>query len=161
MNFFHHQKNWASRLISVTFSLFLITEPVYAISLTQKLGRFNPLSSSAYAAETSVQDLLDKGAKLYREGKWGDAIEIWKEALTLDPQNRKAKRYIERAKQKLSQSQGISEVKSAKPTVSIIKKPETDDPLREGILLYREGKYSQAIKIWNKVLAKETKRGEV
>ncbi len=140
-------------LTVLTLSLFVATGPVCANTLSKTVESLNPLSSTAYAAEEdSIQSKLDQGAKLYRNGKWSEAILLWNEVLKLDPQNKKALRYIQRAEKKLS-----GETKES-PTETSLAQTKEKTPaafLREGILLYREGKYTPAIKKWNKVLVKD------
>lgn len=165
MKLFQHSNNVIWRLALSAFCLLIIVEPLYAVSITKTLEAINPLTSSVYAAEKSsaekVQDYLNEGAKLYREGRWQEAISIWEKALELEPKNKKALRYVQRAKQKLTQGRENTSLPSRTRTTSIAEeKVETKENsaetyLKEGISLYREGDYDAAIKKWNKALAKD------
>ncbi len=161
MHFLKEMKSLAYRFASGGVCLLLTAQPLYAFS--------SPLSSSAYAAqetqEESVTTLLGNGAKLYREGKWAEAIQIWKQVLAIEPDNKKAERYIERAQEKLSRNGEMATTETgvtAPPTPVVELKPEMKEPekdadtlLKEGILFYREGKHKEAIQVWNKALAKD------
>ena len=51
------------------------------------------------------QHLYLQGIELYTEGDYKQAIAIWYQVLDLDPDHRKARRNIEKAKRKLKQIQ--------------------------------------------------------
>ena len=165
MHFLKWMKSLAYRFAAGGLCLLLTAQPLYAFS--------SPLSSSAYAAQEtkkeSVPTLLGNGAKLYREGKWAEAIQIWKQVLAIDAENKTAERYIERAQEKLRRNGEVAPtetVVAAPPTPMPVveSKPEppklepeknADTLLKEGILFYREGKHKEAIQVWNKALAKD------
>lgn len=146
------------------------------------LSKGNPLKleTAVYAAEPSqtekIREGLEEGAKLYRERKWNEAIQVWKKVLELDPDNARAKRYIERAEMKLAQQSSsarpavmpaVSEKPKEKPVLKTAPSPliksqkteETDGDVekwtREGVAFYREGNYTEALKKWNQVLVKD------
>ncbi|HRZ86246.1 MAG TPA: TolC family protein [bacterium] len=52
------------------------------------------------AAANDVEALLNEGKKFYRDSKYDEAIEAWNKVLAIDPNNKKALRYIERAESK-------------------------------------------------------------
>jgi len=49
-----------------------------------------------------INSLLYEGIRRYSDGEYVEAIEIWEKVFDLDPDNAKAKKYIKRAKYKLS-----------------------------------------------------------
>lgn len=57
-------------------------------------------AATTEAAATDVEGLLNEGKKFYRDSKYDEAIECWNKVLALDPSNKKAMRYIERAEAK-------------------------------------------------------------
>jgi tetratricopeptide (TPR) repeat protein len=61
----------------------------------------------------SVSDLLAKayifvGMRYYSENKHVEAIENWHKALSVDPTNSKAKRYLAKAEEELQKLRGVS-----------------------------------------------------
>lgn len=52
-----------------------------------------------------IDNYLTKGRKLYRQDLFKEAVTSWQMVLKLDPNNSKAKRYIEKAKEKLTEKQ--------------------------------------------------------
>ena len=164
---------WRSLFVAQA-SVLIVSSPLQAITVDNSLLARNPFESTVYAQEKTraerIKEALEKGARLYREGKWPQAIDVWATVLELDPQNARAKRYIERAKNKIAQQVGvplqprikpaISPVKPAAPPKELTAQPPTkkevvDLWLKQGVALYREGRYKEAMSFWNKVLAKD------
>jgi tetratricopeptide (TPR) repeat protein len=61
---------------------------------------------------TNVSELLTKaylfvGMGYYSDGKYAEAIEAWQKALTVDPDNSKAKRYLSKAHEEMQKLSGV------------------------------------------------------
>lgn len=61
------------------------------------------------AVSTRVATLLERGSVLYRAERIAKAKEIWEEALRLDPTNKQAQSYVERAKRVLEKLRELKE----------------------------------------------------
>ncbi|MDP8217815.1 MAG: TolC family protein [Candidatus Theseobacter exili] len=53
--------------------------------------------------KNDVNRLIDEGKALYRDGAYQTAYETWENALTLDPENSRIKRYMEKARNKMTE----------------------------------------------------------
>jgi tetratricopeptide (TPR) repeat protein len=73
----------------------------------EALAALHQIGRSGQARLTSVdsQHLYLQGIELYTEGDYKQAIAIWYQVLDLDPDHRKARRNIEKARRKLKQIQ--------------------------------------------------------
>ncbi|MCD6459710.1 TolC family protein [bacterium] len=97
-----------------------------------------------------VTDLIDQGRTYYRDGKYEDAIAVWKQAYKLDPENKRLQRYLMKAREKAAK-----EASKKNPTkVTEQKSNENAEQLTsKGKEYFRRGEYAKAIEQWQKVLA--------
>lgn len=87
--------------------------------------------------DEEVASLLKKGEAAYNKGDGEEASAFFKKALSLDPGNAKAKRFLamaERPRPRKADSKEIEKI------------------YWQGVALYNDGKYLDAIKLWEKVL---------
>ena len=79
----------------------------HAILTLEPVWRWNP--NHEEVSSYLVRSLLLSGLEFYAEQQYLSAIDRWKKALTIDPDNPKAKRYLARARlevQKIGQADG-------------------------------------------------------
>lgn len=95
-----------------------------------------------------VAQLTDEGASLYEHGKYQEALDKFKAAEQLDPENLKVQNYLKKTKSKLGQE---TEEGGKKYNFSA-KTNDTDEWLQKGIDAYKEEHYEEAISDLNKVL---------
>ncbi len=90
-----------------------------------------------------ISEYTRRGVEKFEAADYKGAILEFNSILKIDPQNRMAKDYLQKA---------IS--KSAKPTslAELRKDPKIWDLYLDGLSKYQEGNYRQAIKLWEKVL---------
>lgn len=77
-----------------------------------------------------IDNYLTKGRKLYRQDLFKEAIAAWKMVLKLDPKNSRAKRYIEKAREKLTEKQTkiVTQIKPEDQTGELEKMTEVKLP---------------------------------
>jgi tetratricopeptide (TPR) repeat protein len=122
-------------------------------------------------AETETE-VYENAKKLYRSGKYKEAIPEFEKVLKFNVNHRYAGRYIERCKEKVAEQlpvvvkkeEKVKEekaiVKAVKPVVKkvevakpVVKKEETEaEAYKNAKKLYRSGKYKEAIPEFEKVL---------
>lgn len=103
--------NIKKRLFKITIAAVLIysfclnieTAPLFAQELTRKQEILK-----------TEKDLITAGMLYYRSKKYDAAIREWKEALTLNPENKKAMAYIKRAESRMAEENKKEEEKPAK-----------------------------------------------
>lgn len=95
-----------------------------------------------------IEQHVSKAYVLFEDGKLIDSVEEWKEVLKLDPTNDRAKEFIGKINDKL-----------AKEDVAILKEREKEKEIvaintfiQTGDNLYDKGRYSEALKEYQKVL---------
>ena len=59
-------------------------------------------------AYDAIEEYLANGKNLYRQDKFQEAVDAWHKALELDPDNVRAQRYIERARERLKESEPLT-----------------------------------------------------
>jgi outer membrane protein TolC len=98
-----------------------------------------------------LRQFIDTGRKYYRQRQYQSAIDEWKKALALDPENIKIQKYISRAQAKL----GITEEKPPTEAVEQAVTPSeqgeagtVSELIDQGRNFYREGKYEEALAVW-------------
>jgi tetratricopeptide (TPR) repeat protein len=78
-----------------------------------QLDKLETLCSKSTSAEARlIKGLLDEAIKLYRQGKFKEAISKWEEALARDPGKLEAKFNIEIAKDRIKEKEIHEELKS-------------------------------------------------
>ena len=80
--------------------------------LETQLEKLEYASKSASTRISLINDLLDEAIKLYRHGKFEDAISKWEEVLARDPDKLDAKFNIEIAKDRIKEKQIHEEMKA-------------------------------------------------
>jgi len=81
-----------------------------------------------------VQELLIEARQAFERGRYREATALWEEVFSLDPGNVEAREGIEQAEARLT---GL---------------PELDQLAEEAEELYRNGEYTQAIALWDRIL---------
>lgn len=117
-------------------------------------------SSDDSAGESEqIKEFMDNGRRYYRERLYEKAIEEWEKALQVDPANPKIKKYITRAQAKLGVA-GEQEEPAVAEAPAEVAVGEVDAMIDQGRNFYREGKYDEAIAVWEKAykLDPENKR---
>ncbi len=109
-----------------------------------------------------IKQLIDNGRRYYRQRLYEKAIEEWNKALELSPNNSKIQKYITRAQAKLGisgEQESAEEQETAQPAQSEAT-GQVDEMIDQGRNFYREGKYEEAIAVWEKAykLDPENKR---
>ena len=102
---------------------------------TQLQNEIETLSS-----RIKLQENIQKGLLLYDVGQFSDALKVFEDALKLDPDNNLVKQYYERSKlETVSESQDEMD-------------PETEKKFLKGVGTFLNGRYAEAIKIWEEIL---------
>ncbi len=122
-------------------------DPVLSLDLLDSLGE-SPSASSvesttmtgsegslAPAESARVAQYLEEGQRLFDQGHFQDAIDVWTRVFILDENNKEADALIARAKEAMSASQG-----------------EVEHHLTEAIAAYNAGDYARAKPLLEKVL---------
>ncbi len=78
-----------------------------------RLEELEALSKSASAEAGLAEDLLNEAIKLYRQGKFEEAISKWEEALARDPGRLEAKFNIEIARDRIKEKRIHKELKES------------------------------------------------
>ncbi len=78
-----------------------------------RLEELEALSESTVAEASLAEDLLDEAIKLYRQGKFEEAIAKWEEALARDPGKLEAKFNIEIARDRIKEKRIHKELKES------------------------------------------------
>ncbi len=91
------------------------------------------------ASRIKLQDNLQQGLMLYEVGNFTEALRVLEEALQLDPENNLVKQYYERTKLETETSEEEMD-------------PESQKKYHLGVDTFLNGKYAEAIKIWEEVL---------
>ncbi len=131
---------------------------------TQVLANRSEASIEEAEGETSAEDSAEQAERLIQEGvnyyeveSYDQAIQSWEKALALDPQNRIAKDYIKNVTPLLAREQ---EAPEPPPTTAAPEPPPSDKPTKddllniynEGMGLYKNRQYDEAMEKWNYIL---------
>jgi len=100
-----------------------------------------------------IEKYLTDAYSFYSKGKLKDSLKAWEEVLLLDPGNLRAKEYIEKIKNKLSEE----ERRKVLEELEIKKKAKITSLIREGQKLYEKKKFKKAILVWRKVFKYDPK----
>ncbi|MFB0526684.1 MAG: tetratricopeptide repeat protein [bacterium] len=118
------------------------------------------------AEEVSSEEYLEQGLADYDSGDYKSAMENFSEALFLDPNNKQAKDYLEKAGRKFLQevevkreSERIEILKRAK-TVIAERKKKVKESYEKGIRHYKRGEFLRAGEGFNAVLEIEPEHKE-
>lgn len=109
-----------------------------------------PLLLAQANTEEQIRTYIDSGRKFYRQRQYQEAIAEWEKALELDPENIKVQKYISRAEAKLGiKTEGPVQLEEE---VSVPQEETEAEQVAglidEGRNYYREGKYEEALKVW-------------
>ena len=118
-------------------------------------------SSDSSDSDTQIKNFIDEGRRFYRQRLYEKAIEQWEQALKLDPENAKIKKYIARAKAKIGITSEVQEQKEETSQTQTTGTPDqVNDLIDQGRTYYRDGKYEEAIAVWEQAykLDPENKR---
>jgi len=111
-------------LLISPFLIVLFACAVFDILFVNNLS-FAEVSSAQKAENKKLEkELIKSGKKCYGSKEYDEAIKKWEEALTLDPNNKKIKKYIEEAKKKLERK-----LKKEKRLISVTSPPEEMLPI--------------------------------
>lgn len=92
------------------------------------------------ATRIRLQENIQQGLLLYDVGQYGEALKVLEEALQLDPNNNLVKQYYERTK--------LETAAAAEEEMD----PETEKKFLKGVDTFLNGRYAEAIKIWEEIL---------
>ena len=93
----------------------------------------------ALASRIKLQETLHQGLLLYEVGNFKEALKVLEEALKLDPENSLVQQYYERTRLETLTSEKEMD-------------PESQKKYHLGVDTFLNGKYLEAIKIWEEVL---------
>ncbi|MBU3956568.1 tetratricopeptide repeat protein [bacterium] len=105
-----------------------------------------------------MSEYFNTGTKFYMNGRYAEAIKEWEKVLEIDPSHKQSKSAIEKAK---NEQREKKKTETAKDGDTKKNKPETaakdknilmTEYFNKGTALYMDGRYSEAIKEWKKVL---------
>ena len=105
------------------------------------LGGDNPAIQQeidALSNRIKIQEDIQKGLGLFEIGQYDQALQIFEEALKLNPENKLAKQYYEKAK---IETKGKAEKLD----------PANERKFLQGVDFFIKGKYQQAITIWEEI----------
>jgi outer membrane protein TolC len=80
-----------------------------------------------------TEEYLNAGKELYRQDKLKEAIETWQKALEIDPANTQAQRYIERAKERLQETEQPKTTPLEKSKIETSQDEKNPEPLKATI----------------------------
>ncbi len=123
--------------------------------------------------QEDVTNLIQKGVSLYEVGDYENALEIWQQALQLQPDNEFIKEYIENAKKELSQysekNENFSHTNGQPKTENsqsennkivqsedadiVFEESEIDEELKRIVAIARSGDFERAKNLLNKLRA--------
>lgn len=92
------------------------------------------------ATRIRLQENIQQGLMLYDVGEYNEALKILEEALKLDPDNSLVKQYYERTK--------LETMEASQEEMD----PETEKKFLKGVDTFLNGRYAEAIKIWEEIL---------
>jgi len=102
----------------------------------------------AVANKKIIENYIEQAYVYYSEGKLLDSLDNWKEILKLDPENSRAKEYIEKINSKLTESEKRNgELREKEKNKLLIA-----DYLRKGDIYFDKGEYTSAIEEWKKII---------
>lgn len=133
-----NMKEWAGQVdYAYLFPLKFIEENggAHYLSFTAKIGSFNrekEKEDEKLGAE--IETNFRQGKKYYKEGKCDAAIERWEEVLRMNPDHKRAAKYIQKVKKKIQEER------------------EDETQFRQGMSYYKEGKYEEAVERWEETL---------
>lgn len=95
-----------------------------------------------------IEKTTDEGVNFYRQGKYQEALSKFETALKLEPNNLKAESFLRKTKIKLGQ-----EIEESGHKLNLTPKTsEADQYVEQGLKLYEQKQYNEAIQTWDKAL---------
>ncbi len=120
-------------------------EKVSGGTATPSVSTVPDTTSPSGGQPSSEEDLISKGKEFFRKGEYQRAIEEWKKALKSQPDNKKVKRYIEKAKKNLEvenierkRMEKVDAEKPAEKTQTVDSVPAEEVPEIEPVILEDE-----------------------
>ena len=133
-------------------------EKVLGIDPDNKTARSQILKLEKRIAKTRAKELNKKvrrGINAYNEGRYAASVELLQEVLDEDPRNKKAIKYLAKAKAALfaESSFGVTEEVVVEREGLVLDNIEKAKQLyEEGLLYYKNGKYPEAMPFFKKAL---------
>ena len=132
----NEKPNAYARLITIAFLVVLAEAPIYDMKVGNKTA-LQGLQAGRKQIKTEISGHLQAGRSAFAQGDLKDAAAAYNKALLLDPYQAEAKA-------------AINKINSLEQTGT---NPGDENRLYlQGIELYTQGKYSEAIQTWEKVL---------
>ncbi|MCB9398886.1 MAG: hypothetical protein H6510_13820 [Acidobacteria bacterium] len=110
--------------------------------------------ASASDQAFQVEQLIQKGVQLYEVQDYAQALQAWRQALTLDPTNQLAQDYVRNVSNLMNESSPAPRSQTSAPPPSA-QPPDKQQLLayyNEGLQLYKERKFHQALDKWQFIL---------
>jgi len=120
------------------------SEALRLVADARLLGGDNPQvlqQLETLAERIKIQDNIQRGLLLYEIGQYDDALQVFEQAMQLDPENPLLRQYYDETRMETSAASDVMD-------------PETERRYLEGVDLFLSGKYQPAIDLWEEVLKK-------
>ncbi|CAM2066520.1 Tetratricopeptide repeat protein [Sulfidibacter corallicola] len=113
--------------------------------------------AAAGAPEVDVDKLIQQGVQLYEVQDYDRALQAWQKALDADPENRIVKDYIQNVRAMMAEESGGPEPAPEPPAApsadaGLPSKEALLQAYNDGLRLYEERHYPQAMEKWNFIL---------
>ncbi|MGM0441838.1 MAG: hypothetical protein ACQEQC_05420 [Elusimicrobiota bacterium] len=141
-------QNWAKMLLIEPNDKSAVEDIKHTTNVIAEIRRQERLEAqrrnqreAARQKRQRIDNYLDQAAELQKQGKHQKAIEVWEKVLSEEPEHQEAKQGIETSKAALEEEipDGVDEKR-------------IEEMYREGLILYSEGRYNDAISQWQRVL---------
>ncbi|MCB1196125.1 TolC family protein [bacterium] len=111
-------------------------------------------ASTETAGTSQVDQLIDQGRNFYREGKYDQALAVWEQAAKLDPENKRLKRYMVKAQEKVSVETPPAETTAGEtaPPAETPQQSAFDELVSQGKEHFRKNEFEQAVAVWKQAL---------
>ena len=124
------------------------SEALRVLAMARMLSSDDPqidAEINSMVGSIKLQENIQKGLKLYDIGEYDQALQIFDDVLTAEPDNQFIKRYYDRS---LAESAGADQKMD----------PDTERRYLEGVEKYLDGKYQEALDIWEKLFEEQPNR---